>query len=89
MNDIHPQLRKAQAEAATSLLLEVQQECIAQRKRADRAYAALRAILAEPHGCSLCDSGVPRNPAKGHQPDCPYEMARAVLAEAGEGNTND
>lgn len=37
---------------------------------------AIRRILDEPYGCSLCDSGVMRNPAKGHQPDCPYELAR-------------
>jgi hypothetical protein len=40
---------------------------------------ALQAILAEPYGCSLCDSGTPRNPAKGHQPDCPYEVARLAI----------
>ncbi len=40
---------------------------------------ALRGLLAEPYGCSLCDSGKPRNPAKGHQPDCPYEIARAAI----------
>jgi len=40
---------------------------------------ALQAILAEPYGCSLCDSGIPRNPAKGHQPDCPYELAQLAV----------
>lgn len=40
---------------------------------------ALKALLDEPYGCSLCDSGKPRNPAKGHQPDCPYERARSFL----------
>jgi hypothetical protein len=44
--------------------------------------AALQGILAEPYGCTLCDSGTPRNPVKGHQPDCPYEIARAALAKA-------
>jgi hypothetical protein len=40
---------------------------------------AVRRIFDEPFGCSLCDSGVPRNPAKGHQPGCPYELARLAL----------
>ena len=44
--------------------------------------AALRGVLAEPYGCTLCDSGKPRNAAKGHQPDCPYEAARAAIAKA-------
>jgi hypothetical protein len=44
--------------------------------------AALRGLLAEPYGCSLCDSGKPRNEAKGHQPDCPYEAAREAIAKA-------
>lgn len=42
----------------------------------------LRRILAEPYGCSLCDSGVPRNPEKGHQPDCPYSAAREAVESA-------
>jgi hypothetical protein len=42
---------------------------------------ALQGVLAEPYGCSLCDSGTPRDPAKGHQPDCPYEIARAAIAK--------
>lgn len=48
--------------------------------REQELEAALRGLLAEPYGCSLCNSGVSRNPTKGHQPDCPYEIARAVLA---------
>lgn len=49
-------------------------------RRADEAVLdALRGLLAEPYGCSLCDSGTLRDPAKGHQPDCPYEKARDVL----------
>lgn len=43
-----------------------------------KARGALSNLMLEPHGCSLCDSGVPRNNAKGHQPDCPY--VRAVEA---------
>lgn len=43
-----------------------------------KARGALSNMMLEPHGCSLCDSGVPRNNAKGHQPDCPY--VRAVEA---------
>lgn len=44
-----------------------------------RYRAALIGLLSNPHGCSLCDSGKPRNTAKGHQPNCPYEVARACL----------
>lgn len=40
---------------------------------------AIERIFSEPYGCSLCDSGVMRNPAKGHQPDCPFEIARLAL----------
>ena len=43
-----------------------------------KARGALSNLMLEPHGCSLCDSGVPRNNFKGHQPDCPY--VRAVEA---------
>lgn len=45
---------------------------------------AVKRILAEPYGCSLCDSGVPRNLEKGHQPDCPYELARLAIQRIGE-----
>jgi hypothetical protein len=54
-----------------------------ERERAVSLEHALRAIFREPYGCSLCDSGVPRNPRKGHQPDCSFESARKMLnAEA-------
>ena len=43
---------------------------------------ALQGLLDEPYGCPLCDCGRPRNPAKGHMDYCPYEIARAVLAES-------
>ena len=46
---------------------------------------ALQGLLDEPYGCPLCDCGRTRNPAKGHMDDCPYETARAVLAELREG----
>ncbi len=36
----------------------------------------LQGIFDNPWGCSLCDSGVMRNKEKGHQPDCPFEIAR-------------
>ena len=45
----------------------------------DRLRAALQSLLDEPYGCPLCDCGRPRNPAKGHTDDCPYEIARAAL----------
>lgn len=41
---------------------------------------AVEGLLDEPYGCTLCDAGRPRNPEKGHQPDCAYEAARAALA---------
>ena len=47
---------------------------------------ALQRILAEPFGCTLCDSGVVRNPDKGHQPDCPWEFARLAIKKATIGN---
>ena len=47
----------------------------------DELATAITAILLSPYGCSLCDCGKSRNPIKGHQPDCPYELARATLAE--------
>lgn len=40
---------------------------------------AVQAIFRNPYGCTLCDSGIPRNPAKGHQPDCPYEIAHLIV----------
>jgi hypothetical protein len=43
---------------------------------------ALQGLLDEPYGCPLCDCGRTRNPAKGHWPECPYEIARVVLAES-------
>lgn len=48
----------------------------------------LRRFLADPHGCSLCDYGIPRNVTKGHQPDCVYEVARAALTSAAEPQTD-
>jgi hypothetical protein len=46
----------------------------------ERLQDALQGLLDDPHGCPLCDCGTPRNPEKGHWPECPYEPARAVLA---------
>ena len=45
----------------------------------ERLRTVVANILAEPYGCTHCDSGKPRNEAKGHQPDCPFELARAVI----------
>lgn len=53
--------------------------CALYRRSREEPLAILREILAEPFGCSLCDSGVPRNPAKGHQPDCPYGRAQVLM----------
>jgi hypothetical protein len=49
---------------------------------APELLAALEGLILEPYGCTLCDSGEARNPEKGHQPDCPYEAARAAVAKA-------
>ncbi len=56
---------------------------------APELYAALKALMAEPYGCPFCDSGklrMPNNPAKDHEVDCGFALARAALAhaEAGE-----
>ena len=44
--------------------------------------AALRGIFAERWGCPMCDSGVLRNPAKTHWPECPYAKAELAIAKA-------
>ena len=49
------------------------------KNREKQLEDALRGLLAEPYGCTLCDCGKPRNVAKGHQPDCPYEIANKLL----------
>ena len=65
--EIHPEMTVVEAETM---------RCLA---TSDAIKDALRGILAEPHGCSLCDYGIPRNPDKGHQPDCPYQLAKQAL----------
>jgi len=45
---------------------------------------ALQGLLDEPYGCPMCDSGRLRNPAKEHWDDCPYAIARALLAAESE-----
>lgn len=40
---------------------------------------ALRAILAEPHGCQFCDSGKLRNSEKPHDPNCGFLQASEAL----------
>jgi hypothetical protein len=47
----------------------------------NRLLKAVKGLLDEPYGCSLCDSGVPRLSTKGHQPDCPFLIARAVISQ--------
>lgn len=47
--------------------------------RAEKIETALRAILAEPYGCPMCDSGKLRNAAKKHWPNCGYALANAAL----------
>lgn len=53
----------------------------------DVLRGALKGILAEPYGCSLCHSGKLIGPdEKGHQPYCPFLLAQQVLGlEGGEG----
>lgn len=46
----------------------------------NRALVALKAILADPYGCPFCDSGKLRNPAKPHDEDCGFALARAALS---------
>ena len=53
----------------------------AERARSQALEDALRGLLDEPYGCPLCDAGRVLNPAKGHWPDCPYEIARALVGE--------
>lgn len=42
---------------------------------------ALRAILKEPYGCAMCDSGKLRNPNKDHFPECGFALGKAALAK--------
>jgi hypothetical protein len=45
---------------------------------------ALRAILADPHGCRFCDYGklrTPDDPSKAHDSTCGYLLAELALAE--------
>jgi hypothetical protein len=63
-------------------------EALRSAEKLERAEALLRSvtltirgILKDPYGCSLCDSGLPRNPAKGHQPDCPYQAAMQFVMQ--------
>lgn len=54
----------------------------AERELIDKLMSALRGLLAEPYGCPFCDSGrlrKPDNPAKDHNDDCPYKIARALV----------
>jgi hypothetical protein len=42
---------------------------------------AIEAILADPDGCPMCDSGKLRNPGKPHWPECGFDQAAKALAE--------
>jgi hypothetical protein len=44
----------------------------------DTLRRALEAVLREPHGCPMCDSGKLRNPDKAHWPECPYLAANQL-----------
>lgn len=54
-------------------------ESLTTEQKLEQTYRCLRMILEEPWGCTLCDSGVPRDPQRGHQPDCPYAFAIEIL----------
>lgn len=54
--------------------------CLAEQR--DKLLAAVKAIFAERWGCPMCDSGVLRNPAKTHWPECSFAQAEAVIAWA-------
>lgn len=56
----------------------------AERQRRHTLADALQGLLDDPYGCPMCDCGRLRNPTKKHWPECPYEIARAVLAELRE-----
>lgn len=43
---------------------------------------AVELLIADPWGCAFCDSGVLRNPAKGHRGDCHFEIARRAVEKA-------
>lgn len=53
----------------------------------DAMLTALQRILAEPYGCAFCDSGKLRNPAKDHDENCGFALARAVVDDRQEGPT--
>lgn len=52
-----------------------------------RLREAVEGLLADPYGCPFCDSGVLRRPLneKDHATDCPYAVARIVLASGAKG----
>lgn len=41
---------------------------------------ALRLIVAEPHGCPMCDSGKLRDPQKEHWDTCGFAKAQSIIA---------
>ena len=48
--------------------------------RYDDLVTAIKALQADPHGCSFCDSGKLRNPEKGHRETCGFALFDAALA---------
>ncbi len=42
---------------------------------------AMKAILADPHGCRFCDYGILRNPSKDHDNTCGYALVAALRME--------
>jgi hypothetical protein len=57
--------------------------CLSEQR--DELQRTLRMILAEPHGCPMCDSGALRNKAKEHWNTCGFARARQILGEGQQG----
>lgn len=73
--------------AQSARIAALEAELAAERARADVLLAALNAIMIEPYGCRFCDSGKlrkPGDPAKDHDDDCGFLLARAAIANEQE-----
>lgn len=46
----------------------------------EKLQEAIVMILAEPHGCPMCDSGKLRSPNKPHWTTCGFGRAHALMA---------
>ncbi len=50
-------------------------------KQRDELVAVVKALLAEPEGCSMCHSGKLINRGKDHWDDCPFARAKKAIGE--------